>query len=135
MKISQQIVGFALIELLIGITIVVILIAIAIPNLVATQKRAYDSAALGCANALARAVRIYRIDHPTTSEVPGVDDLYGSTDKDEFYGTNTCSEVIAKPGSIISGNAAPDGQYEFTVKHAEGKNTFLLTPRGIETQP
>ena len=60
---------------------------------------------------------------------------HGTADKDEFYGTNTCSKVIAKVGSIISGDAAPDGQYEFTIKHAEGRNTYLLTPRGIETQP
>ena len=101
----------------------------------ANQRRAYDNASLSCANALARAVRIYRIDHPTTSEVPGVDDLYGTADKDEFYGTNTCSTVISKAGSVVSGDAAPDGQYEFTIKHAEGRNTYLLTPRGIETQP
>lgn len=135
MKRTQAVAGFTLIELLIAIAIVAILIAIAIPNLVATQRRAYDNASMSCANALARAVRIYRIDHPTSSEVPGVDELYGNAEKDEFYGTNTCSEVAAKSGSVVSGSAAPDGQYEFTVKHAEGRTTYLLTPRGIETQP
>ena len=135
MKRTQAVTGLTLIELLIAIAIIATLIAIAIPNLVATQRRAYDNASMSCANALARAVRIYRIDHPTSSEVPGVDELYGTTEKDEFYGTNSCSTVAAEAGSIISGAAAPDGLYQFVIKHAKGRNSYLLTPSGIQIQP
>lgn len=123
--------GFTLIELLVVLSIIAILIGVAIPNIISSQKRAYDAAALNCAQTLQRAVQIYRIDHPRTSEVPATSELYGTSEKDEFYSTGGCSKL--PDGSQVLGNEAPDGAYEFKVRHALGRQTYIISPVGIKS--
>lgn len=123
--------GFTLLELLIVIAVIGIVAATLVPNVLGAQKRANDTQAAVCANALARAAAIYRIDHPDSAATPAAAALYGEAEVDGFYGTQACTALPA--GSVITGDATSDGNYSFTVKHALGINTFIMTPAGGRT--
>lgn len=123
--------GFTLLELLITILVIGLLAAILVPNLLGAQKRANDTQATVCASALGRAAAIYRVDHPNSAATPAAAQLYGEAEVDEFYGTQACTAL--PEGSVITGDATSDGNYRFTVKHALGINTFIMTPVGGQT--
>ena len=119
--------GFTLIELLIVIAIIGILAAVLIPNLLGAQKRAYDTAAMSCANGLAKAIATYRVDNPGVVAIPEGTDFYGTTAKNDEYGTSACDSTKM---DIVTA-AAATGAYSWTVKHKQGKNKYTLTQAGI----
>lgn len=58
-------IGFTLIELLITIAIIGILAIVALPGLIASQKRSYDTGARMCAKSLQTAQAISHVDNET----------------------------------------------------------------------
>jgi prepilin-type N-terminal cleavage/methylation domain-containing protein len=52
--------GFTLIELMIAITIIAVIIAIAVPNLISSRKNANEIAAIGSLKTIANAQQLYR---------------------------------------------------------------------------
>lgn len=123
--------GFTLLELLIVIMIISILAMVLIPLTLTTRQRAYDVAALSCGNAVMKALRIYQIDNPTLISTPSIGDLYGTAEKEIYYGTGSCGSMPS--GSVLQGVATVDGNYEFRIKHVQGKNLYIITRQGIDT--
>ena len=112
--------GFTLIELLIVIFIVGLLASVMLPNFLGAQKRAYDAAAAGCANDIAKKEGIFLVDY----------NRFGTWD-----------ELNAQPGLVpncplsdvivTEVDAPTQTDFKFTVKHKSGIKTYTVERVGI----
>ena len=93
--------GFSLIELLIVVAIILIIVAIAIPNLLRARMAANESSAASGVRTINSAQVTYRSTYPTTGYATALSDLGGTAAQCATPGpTNAClvDEIIAQNG-------------------------------------
>ena len=107
--------GFTMIELLIVIAIIGILAAMLIPNLLGSQKRAYDTGSLSCGKRVQTALAIVQVDTKT----------YPPT-----INKTTISGLAAActPTTVAVAGTGTQNNYSFTVTDTRGVKTFTFTP-------
>lgn len=112
--------GFTLIELLVVIIVIGILAGILITNILDGQKRAYDAAAAGCANEIARKQAMFLIDKSSYAD---------QTELKGDYDPN-CS-------ANVSWDLSEQSQTHFkaTVQHQSGRNIYTITNERLSNTP
>lgn len=109
--------GFTIVEMLIVIAIIGIL-AVLVPNLLSTRKRAYNAEALACAKQITTAQEAHQIDNKTYANT--MESLDSSL-------LNLCDTTKMD----VSLGGADSTTYSATVSHRQGTKTWVVTPDGI----
>ena len=121
--------GFSLIELLIVVAIILIIAAIAIPNLLRARISANESAAVGALRTLNTAQISYNSTYPTVGFASTLSYLAGTT-----CATSAPTSAIACLIDSALGGGTKSG-YVFTLTGASGTPAasyqFLATPVGV----
>jgi type IV pilus assembly protein PilA len=136
--------GFSLIELLVVVGIILIIVAIAVPNLMAAKRAAHESSAVGSIRTLHTALISYatqcpQIGFPTdlTGLGPGPGDCTGIAAVDETLGTVTPSRdgydftytPTSSTGTFNDGytiNADPSATGSTGTRHFFGDDTGVI---------
>ena len=101
--------GFTLIELLIVITIIALLAAALVPNLLAARGRAHDTATVSCLKQLATTQEAARADHPFT-----------------YDNTVDPAEFPACQGITLTEEEVLEGTFTYTGYHPRGRNEYTV---------
>jgi type IV pilus assembly protein PilA len=124
MPVKQR--GFSLIELLIVVAIILIIAAIAIPNMIASRERANESAAVGAVRTLNTAQASYNVTYGQTVEYAGSLAMLGPGDGTGCNATQAC--LI--DGTLgCSSQPCLRGAYQFYVMQDSTQDyAFTATP-------
>ncbi len=142
--------GFSLIELLIVVAIILIIAAIAIPNLLSSRMAANESSAVGSLQAIKSAEYSYYNTYPTIGYAPAISNLGGTGMPCVATSANAClldaSLSTAVPGTgsksgyvfsavgVTSGsavNAAFAAGASPVIAHQTGNRDFCSTDDGV----
>ena len=129
--------GFSLIELLIVVAIILIIAAIAIPNLIKSKMAANEASAVGSTRTLLTTEITYATTNPTTGFVdiptlgPGAGNA-GLIDSALASGTKSGYAFVATPASTSSANGAAKDQVLVTATPTTVGTTGQRSFCGIE---
>jgi type IV pilus assembly protein PilA len=142
--------GFSLIELLIVVAIILVIAAIALPNLLQARMSANEASAVGSLNALRRAEAAYVASFPDVGYSPDIASLGGTAPCTVTSGTACLIDTslsAAIPGSsgksgyvflatgLRSGGATINTAYVVgaspTIVHSTGNRDFCSTSDGV----
>lgn len=116
--------GFSLIELLVIISVISVLVALAVPNFLRSRDQAYDTHAMGCNRTLITAQALYHDDHETYAT--HLDQLDAGL-------TRVCQDIEVAAGVGMAtgrsvggddGITADDDTYAFTTWHQRGTRAY-----------
>jgi prepilin-type N-terminal cleavage/methylation domain-containing protein len=103
--------GFSLIELLIVVAIILIIAAIAIPNMLRSRIAANEASAVGSMNAINTAETTYNITYPAAGYSPNLNSLTGTSCTAP---TSTAACLIDQTLAGATSSATPKSGYYFT---------------------
>jgi type IV pilus assembly protein PilA len=121
--------GFTLIELLIVIAIIGILAVVLIPNLLAAQKRAYDTGAASCAKSIQTAMATLQIDKNSYASITSTGATAGSGLLSLEGINNSCKDTTNMTIAIVT--APNQNDYSFSVKDGRGQKLYTVTPSSL----
>ena len=109
----QEEIGFSLIDLLIVIAIILIIAAIAIPNLLSARMSANESSAVGSLRAINAAEIAYSTSYPTM----------GFTDLPSLGGASPCTAAVSSAACLLDESLAQ-------APYIKSGYVFSVTPSG-----
>jgi type IV pilus assembly protein PilA len=115
--------GFTLIELLIVIAIIGILAVVLIPNLLAAQKRAYDTGAASCAKSIQTAMATLQIDKQSYASITST----GATAVSGLLSLEGINDACKQAQmTIVIVTAPAQNVYKFSVTDTRGAKTYFV---------
>jgi len=115
--------GFSLIELLIVVAIILIIAAIAIPNLMRSKMAANESSAVGSLRTINTAEVTYSTNYPSIGFTPNLSDLGGAS-------ASACASTAASNGACLIDTTLSSGTksgYSFTLGGTSGTPSVTYT--------
>jgi len=115
--------GFSLIELLIVVAIILIIAAIAIPNLMRSKMAANESSAVGSLRTINTAEVTYSTNYPTIGFTPNISDLGGTS-------ASACASTAVSNGACLIDTTLSTGVksgYSFNLGGTSGTPAVTYT--------
>jgi prepilin-type N-terminal cleavage/methylation domain-containing protein len=130
--------GFSLIELLIVVAIILIIAAIAIPNLIRSKMAANEASAVASLRTINTAEVVYSSTYNTSTvfsaDLPGLADAgSGNCAASTFIPTSTSACLIDNALAAATTAATPKSGYYFTYTPGTGTYTLTAQPQTVNS--